>query len=345
MHAHLTEALAHVVEAAEELFAADRRIQSVGVGHCRGDLVYLADRATDAPCVLQSRAGPLPTKLHGLPLYLRDGSDTAYPLDQPAAPLQARHRPLSCRHERPEQATVRPLTCGLEIQNFDADLRNGMAQHGGGHAGTLGCIVQQADGRPAILSNNHILADEGLGLVDGDRIQQRAALSFRRDRHVATLGRFVPLLPCVPGQPLNRPQRYNRVDAALAPLLPHIAWQPGFARPGLPPLAGVGEAQLGERVFKVGRTTGLTWGTIEQLGAVTRLEYVNGMCWFNRLIVVVPDQRSSTGFAAPGDSGAVLVREDGTVLGLVFAGGAARTFACGIGDVFSALECTLAPAL
>lgn len=341
MHAHLIEALSHVVEAAEELFEADRRIQSVGVGQRHGELIYLADRNLDAPCVLQTRAGPLPPRLYGLPVCLHDARDTAYPLDRPS-PLSYRHQLLSGPEAHLEQGTVRPLACGLEIQNIDADLRNGMARHGGGYAGTLGGMVYLHDGRPALLSNNHVLADEGLGHVGADRIQQSASRRFQGERHVAHLSGFVPLLPSPAGHPLSRPVHYNRVDAAVAALLPHVPWQPGFARPGLPFGAGAGQAQLGDRVFKVGRTTGLTWGTIQKLGAVTRLEYATGLCWFNRLIAVAPDPGQPAGFAAPGDSGAVLVREDGAVLGLVFAGGVRQTFACDITHVLADLHCTLA---
>lgn len=341
MHEHLNVALSHVVEAAEELFEADRRIQSVGVGQRHGELVYLADRNLDVACVLQSRLGPLPPRLYGLSVCLRDCSDTAHPLDRPG-PLHIRGQLLGRPEVHLEQGTVRPLACGLEIQNIDADLRNGMARHGGGYAGTLGCMVHLADGRPALLSNNHVLADEGLGHLGGDRIQQGASRRFQGERHVAHLSGFVPLLPSPVGQPLSRPVHYNRVDAAVAALLPHVPWQPGFARPGLPVRAGAGRAQLGDRVFKVGRTTGVTWGTIQKLGAVTRLEYATGMCWFNRLIAVTPDPGQLAGFAAPGDSGAILVRDDGAVLGLVFAGGVGRTYACDIEHVLSDLHCSLA---
>jgi len=122
----------------------------------------------------------------------------------------------------PEQGLVRPIACGLQIQNVDDDDRQrkaGELQPGYIIIGTLGCFVTLADGSTAVLSNNHVLAGENRGLKGKDQILQPGNLTFLSSQHVATLTDFVALNP----SPANaRPARgnvvYNAVDAAVAKL-------------------------------------------------------------------------------------------------------------------------------
>src|SRR5205814_6017821 len=75
----------------------------------------------------------------------------------------------------PERGLIRPLVCGLQIQNVDDDTRQrkaGALKPGFIIIGTLGCYVTLTDGSTAILSNNHVLAGENRGVKGKDRILQ-----------------------------------------------------------------------------------------------------------------------------------------------------------------------------
>src|SRR5207253_1294999 len=167
----------------------------------------------------------------------------------------------------PEQQMQRPLVCGLQVQNVDDDNRQRKAgQLGPGFliVGTLGCFVNLASGKPAGLSNNHVFAGENRAQKGKDRILQPGNLAFTGNEHIATLTDFVTLTPSPPNaRPAAGNVVFNDVDAAVAELNDKI----GFSQSYLPSRnqpnpQGTAVARVGDRVFKVGRTTGLTHGTI-----------------------------------------------------------------------------------
>lgn len=104
---------------------------------------------------------------------------------------------------------------------------------------------------------------------------------------------------------------------------------------------GIGTPKIGDKVFKVGRTTGLTNGTITAVGTVVGpIPYDPGNCWFNQQFEIVGDH--GTLFSDHGDSGSVIVSTNGEILGLLFAGNGTQTYACPIQAVLTGLNCTLA---
>jgi S1-C subfamily serine protease len=104
---------------------------------------------------------------------------------------------------------------------------------------------------------------------------------------------------------------------------------------------GLTAPKVGDQVFKVGRTTGLTHGTITAVGiAVGPIPYEPGNCWFNQQFEIVGNQGSL--FSDHGDSGAAIVSTTGELVGLLYAGNGTQTYACSIDAVFSALGCSLA---
>jgi hypothetical protein len=71
------------------------------------------------------------------------------------------------------------------------------------------------------------------------------------------------------------------------------------------------------------------------------IRYAPGECWFRRAITV--EGLHGTMFSDRGDSGAVILKEGtGEVVGLLFAGNGADTFACPIDAVLTALNCVIA---
>jgi hypothetical protein len=104
----------------------------------------------------------------------------------------------------------------------------------------------------------------------------------------------------------------------------------------------VSQPILNDKVHKVGRTTGLTWGEIKQVGVIVGpIGYGIGPCWFRQTFVV--EGINGTAFSDHGDSGSAIVRDsDGMLLGLLYAGNGTQTYACPIAPVLSALQCKLA---
>jgi hypothetical protein len=228
--------------------------------------------------------------------------------------------------------SCRPLQIGASVGHFDVT------------AGTLGGFVRGKKGQVLVLSNNHVLANED-SCTKGDAILQpgRYDGGTVSDARVGSLASWVKLKPKAP----------NLVDCALATLAEGIDFEPGA-------LAGVGGANsrlagtnplttLGEgtRVYKLGRTTGVT------SGRVTAFEFDNVVVSYDAGNLLFDDQIEIEGeghapFSDGGDSGALILDEDFHAVGLLFAGGdvggsngLGLTYANPIGSVLANLKVTL----
>lgn len=132
------------------------------------------------------------------------------------------------------------------------------------------------------------------------------------------------------------------VDAAVAELEAGVLFNQAYlATRNLPAPLGFSVPKVGDKVFKVGRTTGLTHGTITAVGVVTGpIVYDPGSCWFRRQFEIVGD--NGVLFSDHGDSGSAILSTTGEVIGLLYAGNGTQTYACPIQAVMTALSCTLA---
>ena len=74
-----------------------------------------------------------------------------------------------------------------------------------------------------------------------------------------------------------------------------------------------------------------------QVGPVN---YDHGPCWFRRSIVI--EGLNGSRFSDHGDSGSIIVRTNGEVIGVLYAGNGQQTYACPIDIVLQSLGCTLA---
>jgi hypothetical protein len=207
---------------------------------------------------------------------------------------------MPARTPSPDFATIerhRPLRIGSSVG------------HGSVTAGTLGGFVSlEGLSRPAILSNNHVLAGVDAGIV-GDAILQpgRYDGGAHPDDQVAALTRFVPLLNTA------------TYDVAVAEVIDEKLWSSNDLPDG-PLLAPASDPDDVDLVEKWGRTTGHT------LGRVTAVE-VDGLgvdfdgtvIQFNGVTEI--EGRDGAAFSAGGDSGSVVyssaTRE---AFGLLFAG-------------------------
>lgn len=221
-------------------------------------------------------------------------------------------------------------------------------------AGTFGCLVRRR-GELFILSNNHVLADLNKGNPGDPILQPGPADGGTAGDAIATLEEFVPLdfgttepecriatllatglntLAELVGsrhrlEPVLQTPGVNRVDAALARPLSTDLVRPDILGIGVP--TGVGEATLGMKVQKSGRTTGHTTGMITQIDATVRIDYYGPSALFEGQLIASP-------MSQPGDSGSAVLDEDRRVVGLLFAGSDAATIITPIADVLTALR-------
>jgi len=230
------------------------------------------------------------------------------------------------------RTNTRPLLIGSSIGHFKVT------------AGTLGGFVSRGGAGVFVLSNNHVLADEGRA-AGGDAVLQRATFDGGRNPRdfVATVRHWVRL----------KGRGANFADAALARLESPIEYDAARLR-GLVGgmdrmLAGVRAEPLdeGEVVYKVGRTTGATEGrvTASEMDNVV-VNYDVGNLRFDDQIEI--EGAGTAAFSDGGDSGSLIVDGSGRAVALLFAGGdtggsnqMGLTYANPIGKVLSSLRATL----
>ncbi len=113
------------------LFKLDSRIRAVYVAGSRDDVHFEVIRNSTIPTAFSNSD----SEIGGIPIKYVDIPDEVKPLVLT----------LSTEDLRTE---IRPLVNGLQIQNYDDDMRKGSV-----HIGTLGCFVKLSDGRVGLLSN------------------------------------------------------------------------------------------------------------------------------------------------------------------------------------------------
>jgi len=207
-------------------------------------------------------------------------------------------------------------------------------------AGTLGCLVSKV-GEVFILSNNHVLADSNNAPLGSPILQPGKYDGGELIDRIATLEAFVPLVfaggeeGCQIGQTLAKIANFfarkahrntrlnatstreiaNRVDAAIARPVDLDMVKNEILELGK--ISGWENADLGMKVKKSGRTTGVTFGEITQVDVLTNVQYGEGkIALFMNQLMIEPG-----GFSGGGDSGsAVLSTEENNLVALLFAG-------------------------
>jgi hypothetical protein len=228
-------------------------------------------------------------------------------------------------------------------------------------AGTLGAVVKdKATKQLMVLSNNHVLAN-GSSLQEvraktGDPILQPGPYDGGKlDDRIGTLYRYVPLVKnvsksdCPVALAMSRAatrilnlvkhdyeirlykhfKTENTVDCALAKLDSMDIAMASIMEIG--DIRGISEAKPGDKVQKSGRTTGLTSGVVKSIGTTLQVEMKEDeKIWFSDQVVTdMPSQ--------PGDSGALVLKENRDVVGLLFAGSEKLTIFNRISNVIDRL--------
>jgi hypothetical protein len=173
-------------------------------------------------------------------------------------------------------------------------------------AGTIGWFVVDENGEVYAMSNNHVWAKENLG-SPGDKLLQPGRLDGGDPNKDA----LFELLDFVP---ISFTGGYNRVDVAVARVLDFSNVYTSILNIG--GISGKRAPGVGEAVTKMGRSTGLTTGTVIDDSATVIVAYDRGNAIFTDVIMVQGDN-----VVRPGDSGSPLLTSRREFAGLVFAGG------------------------
>lgn len=212
---------------------------------------------------------------------------------------------------------TRPIQLGVSGGNADSPIC---------FAGTLGCLVE-ADGKYYILSNNHVLSRDVNDGLTTDRITQPARLD---NGCVLDASDVVAHLSYV--EPISWTGT-NEIDAGLAEIVSGTVDTDGT-------ILGIGSPhpdpvppEVGMKVTKAGRTTGVTNGTVQYVDVSIRVNYGGGrVATFVGQIAV-----GGGGFSRAGDSGGVILTKDLYPVALLFAGGSGLTFASPMQTVLDSL--------
>ncbi|HHY05056.1 MAG TPA: hypothetical protein GX534_07720 [Thermoanaerobacterales bacterium] len=232
-------------------------------------------------------------------------------------------------------------------------------------AGTIGAVVRdEKTGDELILSNNHVLANATNGrdkksFIGDDILQPGSYDGGTPTDVIAHLERFIPIekdtekTNCLIAQTVEklanwllrfiRPNynmiftktmpTYNLIDAALAKPV-----KPEYISPdimGLGSVKGQANPNLGMKLLKSGRTTGITSSSVTALDAVLKvLLGPDEEATFYEQIMAGP-------MARPGDSGSLVVDENMNAVGLLFAGSDKATIINPIMNVLKLLKVTL----
>lgn len=216
---------------------------------------------------------------------------------------------------------ARPLASGCSISTVTMN-----------SAGTLGCFVTDACGTYA-LSNSHVLADfgnaqPGLVMLQPGRLDGGTS----PDDAAGALARALPV----------DPNAANLADCALAQVDPSAMTPviPGLGRPTTP-----AEATIGESVVKRGRSTEITTGTVTSTHMNLKFSWPSGPIEFTDLIEISAPT-GAPAFAAPGDSGALILLTDklaptALLVGGSHVGGQIRVYATPMGTILQELDVSM----
>ncbi|SDC55134.1 MULTISPECIES: hypothetical protein [unclassified Candidatus Frackibacter] len=261
------------------------------------------------------------------------------------------HSPRQTRRGRVSRtARVRPAQPGVSIGHYKVS------------AGTFGAVVKDSKTKePLILSNNHVLANLTSGHDDRSEIGDPVLQPGRHDGGeegkdtIGHLERFVPIKrksatsSCLIAQGfenilngiaelvkfpyqirfLRNSEKANIVDCAVAkPVDPDKIVDKVLQ---LGRIEGVVEPEVGMRIVKSGRTSGITRAKIKAINATVEVNVSAAER------AVFDDQIIAEPFSKPGDSGSLVLDTNNRAVGLLFAGSSKSTICNRITNVMDKL--------
>jgi hypothetical protein len=207
-----------------------------------------------------------------------------------------------------------------------------------GGSGTLSCVVKErTTGKRLGLSCAHVIAPGGAssvgaavgGAVYCPSLANAEDLDVLSEAPIGTLYRVAPF-------GFDESDAATNVDAAVfepdAPNLLDIR----VAQLGASPKGVNSKPTVGLRVHKVGAVSEQTYGSIQAIGLCAKVTYEGSPP------ATFIDQIGITSFARPGDSGALVLDDNGFAVGMHFASFEGMSLCTPISRVLEALDCVLA---
>jgi hypothetical protein len=195
-------------------------------------------------------------------------------------------------------------------------------------SGTLGSLVTR-DGVLCILSNNHVLARSGSATTGEDTLQPGLVDTNCSGANSNIVGDFAGNIV---------PLGTGNVDVGLSTARSNVDATGAILDVGVP-CSGIQAPVIGLAVMKSGRTTGLTTGTITSIHTSVTVQYQKGCGVGHHFNVSYTNQIMTGAMSAGGDSGSLLVSNDGSPnpVGLLYAGSSSSTVYNTAQDVSNAL--------
>ncbi len=196
------------------------------------------------------------------------------------------------------------------------------------YSGTLGAIVTDgASGDKAALTNFHVACVD-----DGWSVGDRQVQPSRGDTGVPPGDEFGAILRAVLS---------SHVDGAVVSIDAGRSTSSTIVDIGT--VNGTTTATLGMAVRKRGRTTGLTYGSVDGLALSVSVDYGDGLGVhvLTGQVSITTDTTKNPVFSDHGDSGSVIVDSTGAVVALLFAGAGTNTVGNPITDVLSELNISI----
>ncbi len=318
-----------VLRSKAQQFLSTPGVTSVGVGYKIKDgkrtdqlsIQFTVEQKLEPEALEAAQISPLPPTI-------TDDDGNVIPVDvvertyKPAVEILSEAVQEDVRQRR--RSRQNPILPGISVAHVE------------GSAGTIGAIVyDRKTGEPYVLSNWHVLHTSS-GRI-GDRILQPGPFDGG-DRAKSLLGRVVRSHLGLAGDCAISTIENRGIDSSILEL-------------GTTPQQ-FGKTNLGDRVVKSGRTTGVTHGIVERVGVVVNLNY-SGATGTRQIggfeVRPDPDKPAPDGeISMGGDSGSLWLAsagEDGNVaVGLHFAGeadpdpNAEHALACNIHSVLQKLD-------
>jgi len=229
-----------------------------------------------------------------------------------------------------EVVTLAPLADTTHYAALEGGVSMGPSRviNGSIFAGTLGAIViDNATNQHAALTNFHVACVDNT-FHNGDRMVQPSQI----DTGVVPADEFGSLL---------RETLSANVDGAVISI--DAGRQSQCQIVDIGPVRGTAVATLGMAVRKRGRTTLLTYGTVDGLSSSVNIDYGDGIGvrTLTNQVSIAADTTRNPLFSDHGDSGSVIVNDAGFVVGLLFAGAGTSTVANQIAAVLSELNISM----
>ncbi|CAG7840908.1 hypothetical protein CLOHAE12215_02332 [Clostridium haemolyticum] len=214
---------------------------------------------------------------------------------------------------------IRPTLGGYVIAN----------EYNPNFSGTLGCLV--TDNKDLfVLSNNHVLVMLNKAPLGTKIIQPSCEYGGDpKTDIIANLSKYIEIK--FKGL-IRTPTNYT--DCAIAKIIDKSLVSPEIALVGIP--KGVSSPKLNQRVKKVGAISELTTGVITSIHNTITVDYD-----IIKKTAIFKEQVLTTKLAEAGDSGAILLDENNTAIGLLMSGSKNTSTFNSIDTVLKQLNVTL----